>query len=109
LRHFWGSHHAAFNRLTRSRVPFFRCLRGGISFFLIVHIRLFSPDYLRLFQNFSFWNSFLDLKGKTGLLTGFSKGLFKTNRVLEQAHLLGNAQGIEAVSFFAEGKKDTSG
>jgi hypothetical protein len=39
----------------------------------------------RLFQNFSFWNSLLRFKGKTGLLTGFSKGFSKTNRVLEQA------------------------
>ncbi|MDR1025505.1 MAG: hypothetical protein LBL56_07235, partial [Treponema sp.] len=39
------------------------------------------------FQNFSFWNSFLEFSGKTGLLTGFSKSLFKTNRVLEQAQV----------------------
>jgi hypothetical protein len=31
--------------------------------------------YMRLFQNFSFWNSFLDLKGKTGHLAGFSQEL----------------------------------
>jgi hypothetical protein len=37
---------------------------------------------MRLFQNFSFWNSFLRFRGKTGLLTGFSKSLAKTNRVL---------------------------
>jgi peptidoglycan/xylan/chitin deacetylase (PgdA/CDA1 family) len=37
--------------------------------------------YLDLFQNFSFWNSFLRFNGKTGL-----KRLSKTNRVLEQAH-----------------------
>jgi hypothetical protein len=51
--------------------------------------------YLRLFQNFSFWNSRLEFKGKTGLgliwgLTGFSKSLSKTNRALEQAHLSHN-------------------
>jgi hypothetical protein len=39
----------------------------------------------KLFQNFSFWNSLLRFKGKTGLLAGFSESLFKTNRVLEQA------------------------
>jgi hypothetical protein len=47
----------------------------------------------RLFQNFSFWNSLLRFRGKTGLLTGFSKSLAKTNRVLEQAqdpHLFGS-------------------
>jgi hypothetical protein len=33
--------------------------------------------YLRLFQNFSFWNSFLRFNRKTGLLTGFSKSLFQ--------------------------------
>jgi hypothetical protein len=33
----------------------------------------------------AFWNSLLNLTGKTGLLTGFSKSLSKTNRVLEQA------------------------
>jgi hypothetical protein len=42
---------------------------------------------MRLFQNFSFWNSYLEFRGKTGLLTGFSKSLFKTNRVLEQAQI----------------------
>jgi hypothetical protein len=31
---------------------------------------------MRLFQNFSFWNSFFGFDGKTGLLTGFSKSLF---------------------------------
>jgi hypothetical protein len=31
--------------------------------------------YVKLFQNFSFWNSFLRFSGKTGLLTGFSKSL----------------------------------
>jgi hypothetical protein len=45
---------------------------------------------LRLFQNFSFWNSFLRFKRKTGLLAGFSKSLsigpeVRTNRVLKQA------------------------
>jgi hypothetical protein len=30
---------------------------------------------LRLFQNFSLWNSFLRFRGKT--LTGFSKSLFQ--------------------------------
>jgi hypothetical protein len=45
---------------------------------------------LRLFQNFSFWNSFLRFSRKTGLLAGFSKSLsiepeVRTNRVLEQA------------------------
>jgi hypothetical protein len=43
---------------------------------------------MRLFQNFSFWNSFLEFSGKTGLLTGFSESLSKTNRVLEQAHII---------------------
>jgi hypothetical protein len=28
---------------------------------------------MRLFQNFSFWNSFLRFNGKTGLLTGFPR------------------------------------
>ncbi|MDR3192362.1 MAG: hypothetical protein LBT87_04790, partial [Treponema sp.] len=41
----------------------------------------------RLFQNFSFWNSYLEFSGKTGLSAGFSKSLSKTNRVLEQAQL----------------------
>ncbi|MDR0598367.1 MAG: RNA 2'-phosphotransferase, partial [Treponema sp.] len=41
--------------------------------------------YLRLFQNFSFWNSFLEFSGKTGLLPVFPGAWFKTNRVLEQA------------------------
>jgi hypothetical protein len=39
----------------------------------------------KLFQNFSFWNSFLRFNRKTGPLAGFSKSLSKTNRVLEQA------------------------
>jgi hypothetical protein len=42
---------------------------------------------LRLFQNFSFWNSFFRFNRKTWTLTGFSKSLSKTNRVLEQAQL----------------------
>jgi hypothetical protein len=40
---------------------------------------------MRLFQNFSFWNGFSGFNGKTGLLAGFSRGLSKINRVLEQA------------------------
>jgi hypothetical protein len=40
---------------------------------------------LRLFQNFSFWNSFLEFSGKIGLLPVFPGAWFKTNRVLEQA------------------------
>jgi hypothetical protein len=39
----------------------------------------------RLFQNFSFWNSFLGFRGKTGLLPVFPRACFKTNRVLKQA------------------------
>jgi hypothetical protein len=42
---------------------------------------------MRLFQNFSFWNSFLRFSRKTELLAGFSKSLSKTNRVLEQAQI----------------------
>jgi hypothetical protein len=42
---------------------------------------------LKLFQNFSFWNSFLGFNGKTGLLAGFSKSLSKTNRILKQTQL----------------------
>jgi hypothetical protein len=45
---------------------------------------------VRLFQNFSFWNSFPEFNGKTGLWAGFSKSLSKTNRVLEQARLSTN-------------------
>jgi hypothetical protein len=49
--------------------------------------------YLKLFQNFSFWNSFLGFSGKTGLLPVFPRACFiepklRSNRVLEQAHLL---------------------
>jgi len=43
---------------------------------------------MRLFQNFSFWKSLLRFKGKTGLLSGFSKAISKTNRVLEMAHII---------------------
>ena len=39
--------------------------------------------YQRLFQNFSFEKATLDLMGETGLLTGFPKAIFKTNRVLK--------------------------
>jgi transposase InsO family protein len=46
-------------------------------------ISFFYPS--RLFQNFSFWNSYLEFRGKTGFSTGFPKSLSKTNRVLEQA------------------------
>jgi hypothetical protein len=46
-----------------------------------------KPFYVRLYQNFSFWNSFLEYSGKTGLLPVFPGAWFKTNRVLEQAHV----------------------
>jgi hypothetical protein len=36
-------------------------------------------------------------------------GLPSQNSQAQRAKRLGNAQGIEAVSFFAAGKKDTSG
>jgi hypothetical protein len=39
----------------------------------------------RLFQNFSFWNSFLRFRGNPGLLLVFPRACFKTNRVLGQA------------------------
>jgi hypothetical protein len=52
---------------------------------------------MRLFQNFSFWNSFLGFTGKTGVLTGFSKSLFQNRArlahsqlVLEQAQIFLN-------------------
>jgi hypothetical protein len=32
---------------------------------------------MRLFQNFSFWNSTLRFKGKSGHLAAFSKSLFQ--------------------------------
>jgi hypothetical protein len=32
---------------------------------------------MRLFQNFSFWNSLLGFNRKTGPLAGFSKSLFQ--------------------------------
>jgi hypothetical protein len=35
-----------------------------------------------------FWNSFPGLSGKTGLLTGFSRSLSKTNRVLDRLNYL---------------------
>jgi hypothetical protein len=38
---------------------------------------------VRLFQNFSFWNSFLRFNRKTGLLPVFRRVCSKTNRVLE--------------------------
>jgi hypothetical protein len=80
--------------------PAFR--RGSFRESLLIHTRFLSLPLgaaesggvskkipqLRLFQNFSFWNSFLRFNRKTGLLTGFSKSLFKTNRVLEQAQLI---------------------
>jgi hypothetical protein len=42
---------------------------------------------MKLFQNFSFWNSFLRFSGKTGLLTGFSKSLFHRIRGSHRARL----------------------
>jgi release factor glutamine methyltransferase len=69
----------------------------GLEFIVSPHVLVPRPDteilvetvllHMRLLQNFSFETATLDLKGKTGLLTGFSKSLSKTNRVLEQAHL----------------------
>jgi hypothetical protein len=51
---------------------------------------------LRLFQNFSFWNSFSGFDGKTGFLAGFSRSLFQNRArlahsqlILEQAQLFG--------------------
>jgi hypothetical protein len=54
---------------------------------------------LRLFQNFNFETPTLDLKGKSGPLTAFSKSLFKTNRVLKQAQFVisGTATGVKRV------------
>jgi hypothetical protein len=53
----------------------------------IAGVKSSFQNQLRLFQNFSFWNSFSGFNGKTGLLAGFSRSLSKTNRVLEQAQL----------------------
>ncbi|MDR2375231.1 MAG: hypothetical protein LBD96_02215, partial [Treponema sp.] len=39
----------------------------------------------RLSQNFSFWESNLRFRGKSGLLAAFSKAIPKTNRVLGMA------------------------
>jgi hypothetical protein len=66
---------------------------------------------LRLFQNFSFWNSSPEFDRKTGLLAGFPRACSKTNRVLEQALLLmillimgcvGTAPGTGSAHLFAE-------
>jgi len=46
---------------------------------------------VRLFQNFSFWKSYLRFGGKTGAWAGFSKAIFKTNRVLKMAKIIGIA------------------
>jgi hypothetical protein len=62
---------------------------GGISISAWIWSGHKCPYYLRLFQNFSFWNSYLEFSGKTGLSAGFSKSLSKTNRVLEQTLLAG--------------------
>jgi hypothetical protein len=35
------------------------------------------PVYLRLFQNFSFWNSYLRFRGKTGLFPVFPEPVSK--------------------------------
>jgi hypothetical protein len=43
---------------------------------------------LRLSQNFSFWESNLRFRGKSGLLSTFPKAIPKTNRVLGMAHLV---------------------
>jgi flagellar protein FliO/FliZ len=43
---------------------------------------------MRLFQNFSFWNSYLRFTWKSGHLTAFPRGCFKTNRVLEQPQVV---------------------
>jgi hypothetical protein len=58
---------------------------------------------LWLFQNFSFWNSFLGFNRKTGPLAGFSKSLSKTNRVLEQAQL-----SISLIQVFNPAKWDAA-
>jgi hypothetical protein len=42
---------------------------------------------MKLSQNFSFWESNLRFRGKSGLLTAFSKAIPKTNRVLGIAHI----------------------
>ena len=39
-------------------------------------------------KNLSYWKIYFIFKRKTGLLDSFSKASFKTNRVLEEAHLL---------------------
>jgi hypothetical protein len=43
--------------------------------------RILKKYYLRLFKNFSFWNSYLDFGGKTGPLPVFPRACSKTVRV----------------------------
>jgi hypothetical protein len=43
---------------------------------------------MKQFQNVRFWNCNLRFKGKSGLLTAFSKSRAKTNRVLEPAQII---------------------
>jgi hypothetical protein len=50
-------------------------------------LKLLTKIQSRLFQNFSFWNSFLRFDGKTGFLTGFSGSLFHRTRGSHRARL----------------------
>jgi hypothetical protein len=57
-----------------------------------------------LFQNFSFWNSFLGFNGKTGILSGFSKSLFQNRARLARSQLvLEQAQMTIEVTILEEG------
>ncbi|MDR0708193.1 MAG: hypothetical protein LBF60_10055 [Treponema sp.] len=47
--------------------------------------KIISDSWLRLSQNFSFGKATLDVAGKSGLQTAFSKAFPKTNRVLGKA------------------------
>ena len=48
----------------------------------------FNSSLPRLFQNFSFWKSFLGFIGKICFKDDFSRAFFKANRVLEKALLI---------------------
>jgi hypothetical protein len=43
---------------------------------------------MRLFQNFSFWNSYLDFGGKNRAFAGFSKSLFQNRARLARSQLV---------------------
>jgi hypothetical protein len=61
-------------------------------------------DYLRLFQHFSFWNSYLEFRGKTGPLPVFPRVCSETNGFWNKLTCLSEFLATKANKAQREGK-----